>query len=163
MLLTTKTVILGVALLGLAGAQTKISGSQNCAKPDVAHNVQVGDSKTHVMVLTQQKCTWTKPMEMEGVATKDDLGSGVADIHGANSRDQGYDIATMTNGDKVFVRYMGTSKVKDNVPESLEGKWSFAGGTGKFKSLKGGGTYKGQGKADGTATFDIEGEYTIGK
>src|SRR5260370_11041832 len=114
MSLTTKMVFLGIALVGFAGAQTKISGSQNCAKPNVSQTVQVGDSKTHALVLTQGKCVWTKPMEMEGVQTKEDLGSGTNDVRGANSGDQGYVVTSMSNGDKLFVRYTGTSKMKDN-------------------------------------------------
>jgi hypothetical protein len=46
-------------------------------------------------------------------------------------------------------------------PESDEGTWSYAGGTGKFRGLKGKGTYKGKMEADGFVDT-IEGEYTVG-
>jgi hypothetical protein len=49
------------------------------------------------------------------------------------------------------------------VPESAEGTWSFVGGTGKLKGLKGKGTYKGKYAADGTSTYEIEGEYELPK
>jgi hypothetical protein len=49
------------------------------------------------------------------------------------------------------------------VLESAEGKWSFGGGTGKLKGLKGKGTYKGKGAPDGTLTVEVEGEYELPK
>ena len=152
-----------ILALGMwASAQTKISGTQTCAKPDPLYTVQVGDTAKHVLSMSQTKCTWPKPIEMEGVQTKDDVGTTVSDVRGTNSRDHGYDVSNMSNGDKLFVRFQSTTKVKDGVPE-VEGKWNFTGGTGKFKNLKGGGTFKGKGNADGSSTADIEGEYTIGK
>jgi hypothetical protein len=66
----------------------------------------------------------------------------------------------MTNGDKAFVRWQGTDSMKEG---TSEGKWTYIGGTGKFKGLKGGGTYKGKYAQDGTVSFDVEGEYTMGK
>src|SRR5438270_12787829 len=111
-----------------ASAQTKISGSLKCDKPEVTHVVQVGDRPDHALVLTQGKCTWTTAIEMEGVQTKDDVGTGISDVRGSNSQDRGYDVTTMSNGDKLFVRNQGTSKVKGEILESGEGKWSFTGG-----------------------------------
>ena len=142
-------------------AQSKISGSLQCAKPDPNYVVQVGDRPGHMVALMQQKCTWTKPIEMEGVQSKDDTGTGVSDIRGANAQDRGYDATTMANGDKIFVRSQGTSKMKGQMLDSGEGKWSFGGGTGKFKALKGTGTYKLKGNPDGSAVIDIEGDYSV--
>ncbi|HLJ50178.1 MAG TPA: hypothetical protein VKU01_29395 [Bryobacteraceae bacterium] len=150
-----------LTLIASAGAQTKISGAITCGKPDINHAVPVGDSKTHVILLQQTKCTWSKPIEMEGLQTKDDLGTGTADVHGTTSQDRGYDVTTMSNGDKVYVRSQGTSKLKGEMLDSGEGKWSFSGGTGKFKSLTGGGTFKLTGNADGSVTVNIEGQYTM--
>ena len=39
----------------------------------------------------------------------------------------------------------------------------FSSGTGKLKGLKGQGTYKGKGNADGSITYEVEGEYTLPK
>jgi hypothetical protein len=51
--------------------------------------------------------------------------------------------------------------LKDGKPEAVSGTWTFVGGTGKHKSLKGKGTFKSASMdADGNITFDIEGEYT---
>ena len=163
MSLTRNVLFLGAALSSLAAAQTKISGSFTCGKPEMSQPAPVGDAKDHVIVLQQSKCTWTKPFEMEGVKSKDDNGVGVADVRGNTSQDQGWDVTTMANGDKLFVRDTGTTKMKDNVPELIVGKWNFTGGTGKFKGVKGGGTFKGAGKPDGSVTINVEGEYTIAK
>jgi len=44
---------------------------------------------------------------------------------------------------------------------STVGTWSFTGGTGKLKGLKGKGTYKGTGNADGSMTYEVEGDYEL--
>ena len=41
MSLTRKAVIIATAFAGLAGAQTKISGTVTCGKPDVTQAIQV--------------------------------------------------------------------------------------------------------------------------
>src|SRR5258707_4310541 len=133
MSLTRNLLLLGVALGSLAGAQTKISGTLTCAKPDTTHVLPVGDHKGHILMMAQVKCTWTKPIEMEGVQTKDDLGAEMSDVHGANSKDIGYDVTTMSNGDKIFVYNSGTSTLKGEALDTVQGKWRFTGGTGKFK------------------------------
>lgn len=163
MRLAGRAVWIAMAVTALASAQMKISGTLTCAKPDPMHSVDVGDSKAHSLTVMQNKCTWTKPIEIEGVQAKDDIGTGVSDARANMSHDQGYDVTTMANGDKLFVRNMGTSKMTPNGPGSMQGKWSFTGGTGKFKGIKGGGTFTGTGKPDGTAEINVEGEYTLGK
>jgi hypothetical protein len=69
----------------------------------------------------------------------------------------------MANGDKVYSRGEGSISLKDGAPQTEEGKWTFAGGAGKFKGLKGKGTYKCQFAADGTGTCEVEGEYELPK
>ena len=41
------------------------------------------------------------------------------------------------------------------------GTWVYTGGTGKFKGIKGKGTYKITIGADGTGVGDVDGEYTM--
>ena len=147
-------------LATVASAQNKISGSAQCGKPDVQQKVDVPDHAGHAISISQFKCTWSKPFEVDGVSTKDGVDSGVADVHGTNARSHGYYVDTMANGDKAFVRWEGTDNMKDG---TSQGKWNYAGGTGKFKNLKGGGTYKGKYAQDGSISFDVEGEYTLAK
>ena len=157
-----KTILAGTCVLAFAtfaAAQNKVSGTAQCGKPDVRQMVEVSDHPGHMLMITQAKCTWSKPLEVDGVQSKDGLDSGVGEMHGGTGTSHGYYIDTMANGDKSFVKWQGT----DSMKEGSSGKWSYVGGTGKFKGLKGGGTYKGKMAEDGSVTFDVEGEYTLGK
>ena len=67
-------------------AQTKISGTINCAKPDPMHQVDVGDRPGHVMMLSKVKCEWSKPIEMEGLKSKSGESTQSDDASAKNSR-----------------------------------------------------------------------------
>jgi hypothetical protein len=145
-----------------SGAQTKITGTIQCAKPDQQNAIPVGDRAGHALVVMKAKCTWTKPMEVAGVQTKTAEDTVVADSNGAKSRDSGYHISTMANGDQFVVRFSGaTTTDKNGVVQAQTGTWSFVSGTGKMKGIAGKGTYKGKGADDGSVTTDVEGEYQI--
>jgi hypothetical protein len=140
------------ATAALGWSQTKISGTGKCDQPETQQSVDVGDRTGHALVLVKQPCTWTTPMEIEGLKTKSYVVSVLSDSSGAKAQDNGYVVMTMDNGDKAFVRFRGTS-----VPgKAGEGTWSFTGGTGKLKGLTGKGTFKGNGDTD-----EVEGEYSI--
>jgi hypothetical protein len=47
------------------------------------------------------------------------------------------------------------------VPEHLEGKWTFTGGSGKLAHLRGSGSYKAHPTGDGGMDFVVEGNYEI--
>ena len=63
----------------------------------------------------------------------------------------------------MHVRTQGSETMKSEMNESAEGTWSFTGGTGKLKGIKGKGAYKGKGAPDGSATYEVEGEYELPK
>jgi hypothetical protein len=151
------------ALAAVASAQTKVSGTLQCAKPDQQQAIAVGDRPNHSFVISQTKCTWTKPFEIAGIQTKEDVYTGFNEISGNRARGQLYGVVAMTNGDKYYVRGQGSATLKNGVLESAEGTWSFVGGTGKLKGLKGKGTYKTKYAPDGTATAEAEGEYELPK
>jgi len=68
-----------LAVLGLAAvapAQTKISGTVQCGKPSEQHILEVGDQPHHSLMISKGKCTWTRPMEIVGTLTKEDVGTG---------------------------------------------------------------------------------------
>jgi len=156
--------LLALAAGSVAVAQTKISGMENCPKPSgPPQMVQVGDRPGHAFMIGKSKCTWPKPMEIGGAQTKEDEGTNFAEVSGNNASDRGYVVMTMSSGDKCFVRYQGKSILKDGALQSYEGTWSFTGGTGKMKGIKGKGTYKGKGAADGSASTEIEGDYQLPK
>jgi hypothetical protein len=157
------TLLIVLALAALASAQTKFSGTLQCGKPDQQQAIEVGDRPNHSFVIYQLKCTWTKPFEIAGVQSKEDVYTVFSEVSGNRSHGQEYGVGTMTNGDKYYGRVQGSVTLKEGVLESAEGKSSFVGGTGKLKGLKGKGTFKGKGAPDGTSTYEIEGEYELPK
>jgi hypothetical protein len=81
-----KTLLVSGVLLSLvagAQAQTKISGTLQCDKGDPQHVIPVGDRADHSFMITQTKCTWTKPLEVEGAKSKDDVSTFFNEITGS--------------------------------------------------------------------------------
>jgi len=144
----------------LAAAQTKVSGTAQCAQPSDTHAVQVGDHPGHAYVIMQETCTWTKPLEIAGIMSKDDTAASFTEADGNKGKDHSSRVLSMENGDKAYIHTMGTSTSKDQKFVSAQGTWNFAGGTGKLKGLKGKGTYKCAPEGD-NLNCDIEGDYTL--
>jgi hypothetical protein len=153
----------GLTLLATgAGAQTKISGTIQCAKPESETAVPVNDRPGHAFVVSKVKCVWTKPLELAGIKTKTGEDTVFSDANGAKTRDTGIHVSTMENGDQFVVKFTGTSMVDKTGPVQTQmGQWSFVSGAGRLKGLTGKGTFKGKGNADGSVTSEIEGEYQI--
>jgi hypothetical protein len=149
-----------IATATSAGAQTKFSGKCSQPKPDPNYTVPVGDRANHAMMLAKTKCTWTSA-ELAGIQLKDEDDTMVSDMSGNTSRDRGYGVGMLANGDKYFVRFDGTTTYQKNEPVSATCTWSFTGGTGKLKGLTGKGTCSGTFDASGAAVFDIQGEYQV--
>jgi hypothetical protein len=161
-----KSVLLLLLMLSLSSAtsaQTKISGISQCGKPDPQHMVPVGDRPDHVFGVSKFKCTWTKPLDIEGIQTKQDDITGFSEVTGNSATDRSYVVATMSNGDSLFARPQGKSILKNGVLQSAAGTWTYVRGTGKLKGIQGKGTYKCRSNPDGTSTCDIEGEYQFSK
>jgi hypothetical protein len=152
-----------MALAAAASAQTKISGTAQCGKADPQHAIEVGDKPNHTMGVGKATCTYTKPMEVAGLKTKDGYSVFSNDTTGSKSSSHGIHADTMDNGDKYYVRFQGTGTVKDGALQTDAGTWSYTSGTGKLKGIKGKGTYKGKGNADGSVTYEVEGEYQLPK
>lgn len=148
---------LAVAVSG----QTKTSGTISCGKPDPAYSIEVADRAGHTVSISKFACTWTKPMEIADVQTKDGVDVTYSDGAGGKFRGSGYHFSNMANGDKIYVRFQGNDTVADGKLASTEGTWSYTGGTGKFKGIKGKGTYKGKADESGTVSSDIEGDYEL--
>lgn len=142
-------------------AQTKISGTLQCGKPDPVHSIEVGDAGKSVMNLVKVSCTWSKGFEMGGVAAKDGTSVAATEMQGAKSKEHGIHVGTMANGDTYDVHFQGTGAWKADHSGTVTGTWSFDGGTGKLKGLTGKGTYKTTNNADGTGTAMVEGEYKL--
>ena len=157
-------VLMMVLLFSLfAAAQTKISGTVKCGKPDQFQKIDVGDKPGHALAVSQSKCTWTKPVDIAGAQTKDDLGTDSMDITESGAQTHGYVVGTLTSGDKIYVQTDGKDTSKDGKPVSTTGTWKFTGGTGKAEGIKGGGAYSGKPDADGNFVIDVTGSYSMPK
>ncbi len=150
------------AMATVAAAQpTKISGTFQCPKPEAQHAIPAADSPGHLFSISKVNCNWTKPLELGGTQTKDGTNTGFDEIKGNTSKGHGEHVSTAATGEKTFVRYQGSSTLKDGAPQTAQGTWSYTGGTGKLAGIKGKGTYKGKANPDGTITYEVEGEYTL--
>ncbi|MEP6994592.1 MAG: hypothetical protein ABI968_08740, partial [Acidobacteriota bacterium] len=156
----TGLVFLGAAVLAASAlAQTKASGTANC-KEDPPNPVAVGDVDGHAYTTGKSQCTWTK-FEIGGVAYKDGASVYMAEIRGDKSTSSGYHTATLVSGDKCACSFRGASTSKDGKFVSGGGTWTFTSGTGKCNGIKGKGTFKGTPNADGTVTYQVDGEYSL--
>ena len=155
------TLAIVICLVSTATAQTKASGTLQCAKPDPMHMVEVGDKPGHAFVVSRLTCTWSKPMDIGGAQSKEGASTEAAEMTGNKSTGNGVHWGTVASGDKYFVRYSGSGSYKDGALVSGGGTWKYTGGTGALKGLTGKGTYKVTGAADGTSTAEIEGDWSL--
>ena len=149
------------AVSTVAMAQTKMSGTASCKKPDPSYSIELDDAKGHMMTLGKSMCTWTKGFEIGGSQAKEGYSVASSEVSGDKANSRGIHVTTLASGDKAHVRFQGTGTSKDGKQVSDKGTWNFTGGTGKLKGLKGKGTYDGKPEADGSITYQIEGEYSL--
>jgi hypothetical protein len=152
-----------------AMAQTKISGSLECASPAFHRVMEVGDRASHTMALSQRACVWPLPLKIEGAISKQDFLYLFTDAREDGARETGYNTLVMSNGDRIFMHYAGWLKNNGQRPASsvvtfadtFAGTFAFSGGTGKFLGIYGNGTSVSHGAADGKMTVRVEGQYTL--
>jgi hypothetical protein len=116
-------------------------------RTDEQHMLEVGDHPGHSLMISKGKCSWTKPPEIAGTQTKEDVGT--------NFSGHGYVVGTLASGDKMYVRIQGSSTLKDGNVKTAEGTWTFTGGTGKLRGVKGKGCYKGKSATDGSTIYEV--------
>ena len=136
----------------------KIKGSVRCGKPEKAYTIDVPDRAGHSLILNHRKCTWTEPMEILGTKTKEGEWDAFIERMEGSLRPHSYEIDTMDDGEKITFQTMGHVE-SDKNPTTIKGRFSYMRGTGKFKGIKGGGTYEGKIDADDVMTLELEGEY----
>jgi hypothetical protein len=149
-----------LALTLSAFSQTKISGSVDCDKSDPRHVIPIPDRAGYAYLISQNKCTWTKPFAIEGLEAKGFVNTVFDEVMGASIRTTAMGVTTYNSGAKGYTHTSGTTDAK---AMTSSGKWIFSGGTGKLGGIKGGGTYtcKMKSAEPGSAyTCDVEGEYT---
>jgi len=123
--------------------------------------MRIDDSANHVIGISQvEDDTCSKPWEIEGLKFPKSVGTAFLDMAGTTVRiRRGYSILTAASGEKVYARYWGTMTVEGEA-ESGEGTWSFYGGTGKLKGIRGKGTWKCK-TVGKDLSCDGEGEYEL--
>jgi hypothetical protein len=142
-----------------AAAQTKASGTATC-KADPSSPVALTDKPNHAFAVGRSQCTWTK-FEVAGQPYKEGVSTDLEEITGDTVSVRGYHVATTSGGDTAVAEFHGTGKLKDGKPATGQGTWTFTSGTGKLKGVKGKGTYKGTANADGSVTYQVDGEYQV--
>ena len=153
---------LAFLLVSAAGAQTKVSGTQNCAKPDVVGTADAGDRAGHTLAVQKGTCTWTTGLQMAGGSSKDGSSVEFTEMWSTRITNNGTYVGNMDNGDKFYVSYHASAALKDGAPTGpVKGTWSYTGGTGKLKGITGKGTYTATTNADGSAVVEVEGDYMI--
>jgi hypothetical protein len=141
-----------------AGKLVKVEGSVHCDKPDPAYAIEVPDRSGHALMLTHRRCTWTQPLAILDAKTKDGVAVNFTEKMEGTLHMHGFEVDTLDDGEKLTMRTMG-QVLTEKGPAGTKGRWSFMRGTGKFKGIKGGGTYEGKLEADNGLTLDLEGAY----
>jgi hypothetical protein len=85
---------------------------------------------------------------------------GTADLIAGSGPQSGYFVNDHPDGDRDFGTFEGRI-VTSGAEVTLEGTWKFTGGTGKFRGLRGGGTYKGRMTSPVQVENTWEGQYEI--
>src|SRR5579864_7232522 len=118
-----------VALVGLlvlfasvsAGAQTKMSGTLKCNKPDPSYDLDAGDRPGHGYGLEKFACSWTQPADIGADKTKDGYTIQVDEFTATRVMLHGTHVTTMQSGDKTFVAFHDAYPLKDGKPVDSTG------------------------------------------
>lgn len=154
--------ILFATFTGSALAQTHISATLKCGKADASQPpVEVGDEAGHVLMSMKMSCSYSKPMVIAGLKSETLSVAELTEVTGPKFQDRGYSVTTMENGDKAYVHSQDTGIMKEGGAFTDEGTWTFTGGTGKLKGIKGKGIYKSSGTTEGGEEIQTEGEYSL--
>jgi len=135
-----------------------VKGSVRCAKPDPSYSIEVPDRPGHALKLAKRKCTWTEPMVIMGARSKDGIAVEFPEQMEGTLHTHGFEVDTYGNGEKITWQSRGTVE-GERGPAEANGRWSLMRGTGKFKGIKGGGSYEGKLAADDVMTLEFEGVY----
>lgn len=136
----------------------KIAAKVRCDKAETEHAIEVPDRPGHVLILQKRKCTWTEPLDIKGAKTKDGVLIDFTEEMEGALHTHSFEVDKLDTGDDLTMQTNGQIEgVKG--PAIAKGRWHFMRGTGKFKGIKGGGTYEGKLEADGVLTLDFAGMY----
>jgi hypothetical protein len=141
-------------------AQKKNSMSGTCTKPD-AQSIPAGDHEGHMFAVQTGTCE--SKGEIGGAMSKEGKYSEHTDVMGSRVKAWGVYVETFDSGDKVFFNYQTHATVNKGAFASGGNTYQISGGTGKMKGIKGSGSCKLTGTADGGLNYACTGEYTMAK
>jgi hypothetical protein len=141
-----------------SGSFVKVEGKVRCDKPDPEHVIGVPDRPGHALMISKRKCIWTEPMVVMGAKTKDGVAVSFTEKMEGTLHTHGFEVDTLDNGEKLTWQSMD-QVLAEKGPATAKGRWSLMRGTGKYKGIKGGGTYEGKLEADDVLVLDLEGIY----
>jgi hypothetical protein len=158
-------VVVSLSFSVQAAEKKKITGTHKSG-PVISHTVVPlgpGDDPKHELVVLEihrDTTTSSDPDFNEAEHTVYEQRDSVA----GTGTHRGYYTNLLKNGDTEYGLYEGTFKTTFKEDGSWETTWEgtvkVAGGTGKFKNIKGSGTYRGKATAEGASTeFEGEAEY----
>src|SRR5580658_3984181 len=143
---------------GGAANLIKVEGKVRCDKPDPEYSIDVPDRPGHALIIAKRKCNWTEPMLIMGAKTKDGVAVGYSEKSEGMLHISGFETDTLNNGEKLTWKSMG-QVLAEKGPATATGRWSLMRGTGKFKGIKGGGSYEEKLDADDVLVLELEGVY----
>lgn len=93
-----------------------------------------------------------------GAKTQDGVSVSFAEKSEGMLHSNGFETDTLNNGEKLTWKSMG-QVLAERGPATATGRWSLMRGTGKFKGIKGGGSYEEKLEADDVLVLELEGVY----
>lgn len=127
------------------------------------HIIEVGDIPGHKLRVYEVQNEYPQSdFAFAGVAVKQMISHGVSDSVNGSGAFTAYNVYTMADGNKVFVRLTGTTQSDSAGGRRSTSVENFEGGTGKFKGIRGQMRNTLQ-RAAGSDTLDVQvsGEYWI--
>ena len=158
-------VVVSLSFSAQAGEKKKIMGT-NKQGPPISRTVVPpgpGDDPKHELVVLMIRRDTTTSSDPDWNETEQIVYQQADQVAGTGPH-RGYTIRLHKNGEITYGSYEGTTKRTVKEDGSWEATWEgtskVTGGTGKFKNIKGGGTYRGKATAEGASTeFEVEVEY----
>lgn len=136
----------------------KVEGKVRCQKADPEYSIEVPDRPGHALMIAKRKCVWTEPLVIMGAKTKTGVAVSFTERMEGSLHIHGFETDTLDNGEKITWQSMG-QVLTEKGPVDSKGRWSLMRGTGKYKGIKGGGTYEGKLEANDVLTLDFDGIY----
>jgi hypothetical protein len=137
----------------------KVGGKVRCDKAETDHSIDVPDRSGHTLIIDKRKCTWTEPMEFQGaVKMKDGVIVDFTERMENTLHLHSFQVNKLESGEEITMHSNGQIDAEKG-PASGKGRWDFMRGTGKYKGIRGNGTYEANLDADDVLTLEFEGSY----